>query len=101
MTYQWTGSSEQLPVVEFHDVRAEKLKADSYLAMIEGPLAAPFVGAGGALMGQFGVEGHPDRVVLVRGFRSPLARRKAYEAYHASREWQEHREAVSGLVRDN
>ena len=64
-----------LPIVEFHDIRAEKGNADRYLELIEGPLAASFVGAGGAMMGQFRVENHPDRVVLLRGFPSMLARR--------------------------
>lgn len=101
MNYQWLGMTEQLPIVEFHDVRAENFKANSYLELVEGPLAAPFIGAGGAMMGQFRVDNHPDRIVLLRGFASPLARRKAHQGYQASPEWKANREAVSGLVRDD
>jgi hypothetical protein len=101
MNYQWLGLTEMLPIVEFHDVRAENFKANNYLALVEGPLAAPFVGAGGTMMGQFRVDNHQDRVVLLRGFPSMLARRKALHTYQKSSEWQANREAVSGLVRDN
>ena len=90
MNYQWLGLSELHPIVEFHDIRAEKHKSDRYLGLVEGPLAAPFVGAGGALMGQFRVDGHPDRLVLLRGFPSMLARRKTLAAFHggAARKFQ-------------
>jgi hypothetical protein len=101
MNDQWLGLTEMLPIVEFHDVRTEKGKADRYLEMVEGPLAAPFVGAGGALMGQFRVADHPDRVMLLRGFPSMLARRRAHETYQKSGEWQANRATVSGYVRDN
>ena len=29
MNYQWLGQTEALPIVEFHDIRAENGKADS------------------------------------------------------------------------
>ena len=100
MNDQWLGLTEMLPIVEFHDVRAEKCKADSYLELVEGPLAAAFAGAGGALMGQFRVDNHPDRVVVLRGFSSMAARRKVLENYHQSRAWQANRATVSSIVRD-
>jgi hypothetical protein len=88
MNIQWQGKAEALPIVEFHDIRAEKGKAESYLALLEGPLAAPFVAAGGSLMGQFRVAAHPDRVVVMKGFASMPARRRAVEIYLKSSEWQ-------------
>ena len=94
MNYQWLGQAEALPIVEFHDIRAENDKADSYLALIDGPLAAPFAAAGGGLLGQFRVAGHPDRVMLLRGFASMPARRRATEAYLKSREWRANRAAL-------
>ena len=97
MNYQWLGLSELHPIVEFHDIRAEKHKSDRYLGLVEGPLAAPFVGAGGALMGQFRVDGHPDRLVLLRGFPSMLARRKTLAAFHGGADWQRHRAEATGL----
>lgn len=100
MNYQWLGLSETLPIVEFHDVRAENGNSDRYLSLVEGELAAPFVGAGGAMMGQYRVQGHPDRVVLLRGYPSIPARRRANEMYLRSEEWQANRAAVSGLLRD-
>ncbi len=101
MNYQWLGQTEALPIVEFHDIRAEKGKAESYLALVEGPLAAPFVGAGGTLMGQFRVAGYPDRVMLLRGFPSMPARRRAVEMYLKSREWRANRASLSGQERQN
>lgn len=101
MTYQWLGLSEMLPIVEFHDIRAEKHKSDKYLGLVEGPLAAPFVGAGGALMGQFRVDSHPDRLVLLRGYSNMIQRRKALAAFHASPDWARHRAEATGLVRDS
>jgi hypothetical protein len=100
MNYQWLGIGEMHPIVEIHDIRAEKHKSDRYLGLVEGPLAAPFVGAGGALMGQFRVESHPDRLVLLRGYPSMPARRKALAAFHASPDWARHRAETTGLVHD-
>jgi len=100
MNYQWLGFTEMHPIVEFHDIRAEKHKSDRYLGLVEGSLAAPFAGAGGALMGQFRVEGHPDHLVLLRGYPSMPARRKTLGAFHAGPDWQRHRAEATGLVRD-
>ena len=41
MNYQWLGQTEALPIVEFHDIRAENDRADSYLALIRGRLPRP------------------------------------------------------------
>jgi hypothetical protein len=101
MNYQWLGQTEALPIVEFHDIRAENGKADTYLSLIEGPLAAPFVGAGGALMGQFRVDGHPDRLVLLRGYAGVADRRRTLAGFHAGADWQRHRAEATGLVRDH
>jgi hypothetical protein len=101
MTYQWLGLTEMLPIVEFHDIRAEKGSANRYLELVEGPLAAPFAGAGGAMLGQFRVENHPDRVMVLRGFPSMAARRQALQMYLKSGEWRAHRATLSALERDN
>jgi hypothetical protein len=101
MNYQWLGLSETLPIVEFHDVRAENGNGGRYLSLVEGRLAAPFVGAGGAMLGQYRVENHPDRVVLLRGYPSMPARRRANEAYLRSEEWRANRATVSGLLRES
>ena len=100
MNDQWLGMAERLPIVEFHDIRAERHESDKYLALVEGPLAAPFVGAGGALMGQFRVDAHPDRLLLLRGFPSMPARRRSLTAFHAGPDWQRYRAEAAGLVRD-
>ncbi|MEO7224071.1 MAG: hypothetical protein ABIY37_16510, partial [Devosia sp.] len=94
MNYQWLGLTELLPIVEFHDIRVEKGNANRYLELVEGPLAAPFVGAGGAMMGQFRVENHPDRVVLLRGYPSMAARHRTLVTLHKSHEWQTKRALI-------
>jgi hypothetical protein len=101
MNYQWLGLTEMLPIVEFHEVRAEKGNADRYLELVEGPLAAPFVGAGGAMMGQFQVANHPDRVVLLRGYPSMAARHRALASLHNSHEWRTKRAVIGEIVRDD
>ena len=100
MNHQWLGVSELLQIVEFHDIRAERHKSDRYLGLVEGPLAAPFVGAGGALLGQFRVDTHHDRLFRLRGFPSMAARRETLAAFHAGTQWQRHRAEATGLVRD-
>lgn len=100
MSYQWLGYSEALPIVEFHDIRAETLKSERYLGLVEGPLAGPLVSAGGALLGQFRVDDHPERLFLLRGFPSMPARRRTLAAFHASADWQRHRAEATSLVRD-
>lgn len=101
MNTQWLGLTEMLPIVEFHDVRTENGSSGRYLDLVEGALAAPFVAAGGTMMGQYRVENHPDRVVLLRGFESMSARRRAGEVYLQSPQWQANRAQVTELVRDN
>jgi hypothetical protein len=101
MNYQWLNQASACPIVEFHDVRTERFKSDSYLSLLETRLTAPLVAAGGIDLGQFMVRGHPDRVVQLRGFASMLARRRALTAFHAGEDWIAERRAVSDLVRDS
>lgn len=101
MNYQWLGLNEMLPIVEFHDVRAEKGNGDRYLDIIEGALAAPFVAAGGSMMGQFRVENHLDRVVFLRGYPSMVARHRALAALHNSNEWRSKRALIGELTRND
>ncbi len=100
MNTQWLGQTEMLPIVEFHDIRTENGSSRKYLNLVEGTLAAPFVAAGGAMMGQYRVEGHPDRLVLLRGFESMAARRRASETYLRSPQWRANRAEVSSLLRE-
>ena len=101
MNYQWLNQTSACPIVEFHDVRTERFKSDSYLSLVEQRLTAPLVAAGGVDLGQFMVRGHPDRIVQMRGFASMLARRKALTDFHAGEDWAAQRRAVSDLVKDN
>jgi hypothetical protein len=100
MNVQWMGASVPCPIVEFHDVRTEKFRSDMYLSLVENRLAPPLVAAGGFALGHFSVENHPDRLILLRGFSSMSARRKALTAFHDGEEWQAHRAQASALVRD-
>ena len=100
MNFQWLNQATPCPVVEFHDVRCEKFRADKYLALVENGLAVSLAMAGASSLGQFRVENHPERVMLVRGFASMPARRKALTAFHASEEWGAHRCALTDLVRE-
>ncbi len=100
MNFQWLNQATPCPVVEFHDVRCEKFRTDKYLGLVENGLAVPLAMAGASLLGQFRVENHPERVILMRGFASMPARRQALTDFHASVEWTAHRRSVSELVRD-
>lgn len=100
MNQVWQALHEPRPIVEFHDVRTEAGAAREYLDLMDGPLAAPFVTAGGALLGHFEVDLHPGRVILMRGFSHSAARRQALNRFHASREWTQHRAAVRSLERE-
>ena len=98
MTYQWLNQNAACPVVEFHDIRTEKFRSDRYLSLLETRLTAPFVAAGGVALGQFRVENHPDRLLLMRGFASMPARRRALTAFHAGADWTAHRRESADLL---
>lgn len=100
MNFQWMTQQAPCPVVEFHDIRCEKFRTDKYLALVEDKLALPLTMAGVSLLGQFRVENHPERVIVVRGFESMPARRKALTAFHAGEAWAAHRRTTTELVRD-
>lgn len=100
MNDQWLGLTEVHTIVEFHDIRAEAQQSDRYLALVEGPLAAAFAEAGGAPIGQFRVDGHPDRLFLLRGYPSLPARRRTLAAFHGGAHWRRHRAEATGLVRE-
>jgi hypothetical protein len=100
MNFQWLNQSAACPVVEFHDIRTEKFRSDKYLSLVEERLTAPMVAAGALSLGQFRVENHPDRLLLLRGFASMPARRKALTAFHAGEDWAAHRRESTDLVRD-
>jgi len=91
MTYQWLNQSAACPVVEFHDIRTEKFRSDKYLSLLETRLTAPLVAAGGG-------EDHPDRLLLLRGFASMPARRRALTAFHAGADWAAHRRESADLL---
>lgn len=92
MNFQWLSAGEACPIVEFHDVRTEKLKSGRYLSLLADQ-------AGGADLGQFQVSGHPDRVIALRGFAGVEARRRALTAAHAGAEWPMRRRELAELVR--
>src|SRR4051812_7697055 len=99
MNYQWMTAAAACPIVEFHDVRTEKFRSDKYLALLEGRLAAPVMAAGGVELGHFRIDGPPDRLVLLRGFASMAARRKALTAFHAGADWAACRAEAASLVK--
>lgn len=100
MNFQWLSQNSPCPIVEFHDLRTEKFRSDKYLSLVEDRLTAPMLAAGGLPLGQFRVDNHPDRVVLMRGFHGTDARRRALAAFHASAGWTRHRAEAAGLLRD-
>ncbi|HZY68992.1 MAG TPA: hypothetical protein VFE52_10410 [Devosia sp.] len=100
MHQQWIGGGEASPIVELHDLRLEASKTRAYLDLLDGPLAAPLAAAGVVAMGQYQVEGHADRLLLLRGFPSVPERRQAMSDFHGSPRWQRHRAEATGLVRD-
>jgi len=100
MNFQWLAQNVPCPIVEFHDLRTEKFRSDRYLSLVEDRLTAPMLAAGGLPLGQFRVENHPDRVILLRGFQSTEARRRALTAFHAGPDWTRHRADAASLLRD-
>jgi hypothetical protein len=100
MNFQWLNQNAPCPIVEFHDIRTEKFRSDKFLTLVEDGLTAPMLVAGGLPLGQFRVENHPDRVMLLRGFSSTEARRRALTAFHASPDWVRHRAEAANLLRD-
>ncbi|MDO8358622.1 MAG: hypothetical protein Q7T08_01115 [Devosia sp.] len=101
MNFQWMSPAAPCPIIEFHDIRTERARAEDYLALVETRFAAPLLAAGGAPLGYFHVVGHPDRLILLRGFASIPARRNALTAFYASAEWARHRQEATGLVRES
>jgi hypothetical protein len=99
MNVQWMSQNVPCPVVEFHDIRAEKFRADRYLDL-EHELAPALYAAGGFSLGHFRVDNHPDRLLLLRGFASMPARRKALTGFHAGGDWGRHRAEAAELTRD-
>lgn len=100
MNFQWTKEGPICPIVEFHDVRTDRFGADTYLATEE-RLAAPLVAAGVTAFETLRVTGHPDRLVLLRGYSGMLARRQALTAFHAGPDWERERNGLAGLVRSH
>jgi hypothetical protein len=100
MNVPWMGAPTPCPIVEFHDVRTEKFRSDAYLSLVENRLIPPLLAAGAFDLGHFSVESHPDRLVLLRGFTSMGARRRALTAFHAGESWQAHRADAAALVRN-
>ena len=100
MNFQWMNQNAACPVVEFHDVRTEKFRADRYLALIENRFAPALTAAGVSTLGQFRVDNHPDRLVLLRGFAGMAARRKARTSFHASPDWTAQRAESASLLKE-
>jgi hypothetical protein len=100
MNFQWLNQNVACPIVEFHDLRTEKFRFGRYLSLVEDRLTAPMLAAGGLPLGQFRAENHPDRVILLRGFSSTEARRRALTAFHAGPDWAHHRAEAANLLRE-
>lgn len=99
MNVQWIGAAAPCPIVEFHDIRTEKFKSDKYLSLVEDRLSPSLAAAGGIEMGHFRVSGHPERLVLVRGFANMPARRKTLVEFHGGGDWAAARAEATTLVR--
>lgn len=99
MNFQWTAPGGPYPIVEFHDVRTEPGGVERYLSRVEAPVSGRLV-AGGSL-GQFAVSRHPDRLLLLRGYASLPARRRALTSLQTSEDWAERRTAAADLTRSN
>ena len=97
----WQGLRGDSPIVELHDIRTERDGADRYLELIEGPLADSYVRNGGAMLGQFRVDLHDGRMIVLRGYADMIDRRQTLGRFHASPAWTRHRAEMSGLVRDH
>lgn len=93
MNYQWLSASGPYPIVEFHDVRVEKFKADRYMALQ--------AGLGGADLGQFQVAGHPDRLVALRGFAGMEPRRRTLNDIYGSASWAGQRRELADITRSS
>ena len=98
MTQHWTGMTAALPIVELHDVRAERQRAGAYVRLGE-RLAPALMASGGMPLGQFAVSGHPDRLVALRGFADVAARHRALSRFHAGTAWAGERQAAADLTR--
>ena len=100
MNFQWMNQNTACPVVEFHDIRTEKFRTDKYLCLVETRFAPALTAAGVTTLGQFRVENHPERLVLLRGFGGMPARKKALTSFHASPDWTVQRAESANLLKD-
>jgi len=100
MNFQWMNQNTACPVVEFHDIRTEKFRADKYLCLVETRFAPALTAAGVSTLGQFRVENHPDRLLLLRGFAGMAGRRRALTAFHASPDWTAQRAESASLLKE-
>jgi len=100
MNFHWMAQSAPCPIVEFHDLRTEKFKTDKYLTLVEKKLAPCFTAHGGQVLGQFRVDNHPDRLILLRGYSSMTARRQALTAFYGGTDWATHRAEAATLLRE-
>ena len=96
----WQGLRGNHPIVEFHDIRTEAGRAERYLELAEGPVGDAFSRNGGAMLGQFRVDLHENRMILLRGFADTIDRRQALGRFHASPAWSRHRAELAGLERE-
>ncbi len=98
MSYHWAERARALPIVEFHDVRAEPGAGGRYLGLQE-RLAPALAASGGTPLGQFAIAGHPERLLVLRGFPSLADRRRALLAFHEGTAWATERAAAADLTR--
>lgn len=99
MSYQWIGTGAASAIVEFHDLRTESGGSDGYLRLLESGLGGALAQAGVREIGHFHVAGHPDRLLLIRGFADIAARRQTLLRLFGSPDWAANRQAVTALTR--
>src|SRR5258707_358925 len=99
MNDQWMPMAMPCPIVEFHDVRTEKFRSDKYLALLDDRLAGALLASGVSDLAQFRVDNHPDRLIVLRGYPSMPARRRALTAFHTGPDWAACRAEAATLVK--
>ena len=99
MNFQWMGQSGPCPIVEFHDIRSEAGAREQILDRHE-QLAPALAAAGAADLGRFRVTGHPERLMVMRGFAGMEQRRQALGEFYAGAVWGSYRYAAAIETRD-
>lgn len=102
MNFQWMAQGGPFPIIEFHDIRTECGGAERYLDRVEIPVSGHLAAQGGAAsLAQFAVVRHPDRLMVLRGYASLPARRRALGAVFGDPDRAERRAESADIVRSS